>query len=241
MILFASLYDMAVGGGPMMLPILLSSILLVTLILERLHAFWPSRTFPRPVVRYYRRLCNGEVPDPKVMRRIRRSSLLGRLLGVAYDLAGRSADEVRRSLEAAAGRELARLRGPTLWLTYLARIGPLLGLLGSILGLIETFAATGSATQEPGQLATGISLALVATFSGVSVALIAETFAHYFRRRADRLVVHLEELLAQLPELAAAWSPDSADTAKVTSPSIPPAVATLGLHLSLPVRANGTP
>ncbi len=202
--------EAAAGVGPMMAPIILSSVALLGLAAERTRAFWPSRLSGRVARRVYRDLCGGQVPDPKVLRPLLRKdgSLLGRLLLVALDLSGRPVEEVRRSLEVAAGREVARLGGPNLWLNYLARIGPLLGLFASLSGICQNAAlAGGVGSAPPAERVAGIAQSLMATLGGIVIALVAESMAHLFRRLVERYVVWLEDVLAPLPELIASWPP----------------------------------
>jgi biopolymer transport protein ExbB len=114
---------------------------------------------------------------------------------------GRPQSEVEHAVAEAGEREAARLHANVRSLTLIAAIAPLVGLLGTVWGMIRAFFVT---TQlAPGQnkadfLAEGIYVALVTTLGGLTVAIPAAIFAHYFEGRIERLFHEIDELLFSL-------------------------------------------
>ena len=192
--------------GPMLIPLFACSVFLLALTISRTLALRHRRVFPPPVVAAFRTLQAGRVLMVEEVSRLVRAypGLLSQLLVVAVEMAGRPAAEIGKLLESTAGNGLIRLKTPNLWWAYLARIGPLLGLAGSLLGLIHSFQVIGGEPGAPDRLAAGIAMALVATLGGVVIAVAAETLAHAFRHWVERIAVELHELLSPLPDRLAA-------------------------------------
>jgi biopolymer transport protein ExbB len=114
---------------------------------------------------------------------------------------GRPHSEVEHAVSQASDREATLLYGNVRWLTMSAAVGPLLGLLGTVQGMIMAFHVT--ATADPGQnkatmLATGIYIALVTTFAGLCVAIPAVVIAHGFEGRIQALFRDIDDLVGTL-------------------------------------------
>jgi biopolymer transport protein ExbB len=149
---------------------------------------------PRNLTNQVRDWAGNDQLDPKHLQKLHQSSPLGQLLaaGLANRRAGR--DIVKENIEDC-GRhvvhELERYLSP---LGTIASISPLLGLLGTVIGMIKVFAAiTASGVGNPGVLAGGISEALITTAAGLSVAIPALIGYRYLRGRIDGLVVEMEK------------------------------------------------
>jgi biopolymer transport protein ExbB/TolQ len=190
------------AGWPMAVPIFVGSILLVALALERFRAFHPTRVSPEGIKLEIQALKKGLLIDQDHLKVqiLKHPSLLANVLSKVIELKGRRIDDIRRELEFIGLDQLAELRRMNAWLSYAARIGPLLGLSGSALGLVVSFARIGTETGQQSHIAAGIAAALVATGGGVGLAIVAETLAAYFDDRLDAVAADLARTLNGLPE-----------------------------------------
>lgn len=183
-------------------PIILCSIIAVGIIGER---FWSLRqevVAPRSllpqVVQEYRQ--KGVSPD--MLDRLAQSSLMGRIFAAALRNVGSTREVMRESIEEAgraAAHDLARFLTT---LGTIATMSPLLGLLGTIIGMIEIFGVQGpTGMANPAQLAHGISVALYNAAFGIIVAVPSLVFYRHFRARVDSLVVEMEIQAVKLVEI----------------------------------------
>jgi biopolymer transport protein ExbB len=182
------------AGGWLMLPIIACSVIAAAIILERLWTLQPKRVLPKNLTNQVWEWARHDRLDPKHLQRLHQSSPLGQIL--AAGLANRNEERqiLKESIEDC-GRhvvhELERYLGT---LGPIAAISPLLGLLGTVVGMIEVFAAImANGVGNPGDLAGGISQALITTAAGLSVAIPALTAYRYLRGRIDNLVVQMEK------------------------------------------------
>ena len=182
------------AGGWVMLPIIACSIIAAAIILERLWTLQHNRVLPKNLIRQVHGWVRGDELDPKHLQRLHQSSPLGQILAVGLLNRHAGRDIIKESVEDS-GRhvvhELERYLGT---LGTIAAISPLLGLLGTVLGMIKVFAAiTANGVGNPGILAGGISEALITTAAGLSVAIPALIGYRYLRGRIDGLVVEMEK------------------------------------------------
>ncbi len=182
------------AGGWLMLPIILCSVVAAAIILERLWTLQHKRVLPNELTDQVSHWLGYRTISPDHLQKLHESSPLGQLL--AAGLASRHAERevIKQSIEDS-GRhvvhELERYLNP---LGTIAAITPLLGLLGTVIGMIKVFAAiTANGVGNPGVLAGGISEALITTAAGLSVAIPALIGYRYLRGRIDELVVNMEK------------------------------------------------
>ena len=176
-----------------MLPILLCSAVAIAIVLERFWTLNPSRITPRNLLGdTWARIKNNEF-DNESLKKLQGSSALGQILaaGIANSRAGRAI--MTESIEQAASHVIHDLERYLNTLGTIALITPLLGLLGTVFGMIKVFTdimiqGTGNANE----LAGGISQALITTAAGLCVAIPALIFYRLFMRRVESLVVDLE-------------------------------------------------
>ena len=144
---------------------------------------------------------NKQLNDQKVLM-IRDSSPLGRILAAGLNNRFSTRDVMRESIEET-GRHVAyELQLFLTTLGTIAAISPLLGLLGTVVGMIQVFAViTSVGVGDPTELANGISKALITTAAGISVAIPSIFFVRYFRRKVDGLVVDMEGEAIKLVEV----------------------------------------
>ena len=193
------------AGGWLMLPIIACSIIAAAIVLERLWTLQSKRVAPPRLAAEVRQWIGNDQLDPKHLQRLYQSSPLGQML--ATGLANRNAprDILKERVEDV-GRhvvhELERYLSP---LGTIAAVSPLLGLLGTVVGMIQVFAAIMSnGVGNPGVLAGGISQALITTAAGLSVAIPALIAYRYLRSRVDGLVVEMEKETIKFLETIAA-------------------------------------
>jgi biopolymer transport protein ExbB len=181
-------------GGTVMYGILACSLAGVAIIVIKLFQLRTTRVVPQRLIQSVStRWTSGDVSGAKAISEAQDSSI-GRVLraGLAVHEWGRG--EVIRAMESAGGREEATLSRYLRSLGALAAVSPLLGILGTVLGMIKAFnviAASGS--RRPDLIASGISEALITTAFGLLVAIPLYLFFHYFRGKVERLLSQMEE------------------------------------------------
>lgn len=185
-----------------MLPILACSVLALAIVLERLWTLRRRRVVPpRLVVQIWQWLQAGELDDAR-LRALREGSPLGRILASGLVNRVHSREVMKESIEDT-GRQVAHeLERFLNTLGTIAAVTPLLGLLGTVLGMIQVFSViTAVGVGDPGELAGGISQALITTAAGISVAVPSLVFHRYFRGRVDELVLEMEQEAIRLVEV----------------------------------------
>ena len=182
------------AGGWLMAPIIACSVIAVAIILERLWTLQEKRVLPVSVANQVSELMQQDQIDVKQIQEVQQSSPFGQVLaaGLAYRHAAR---DVLKEVIEDTGRhvvhELERYLGT---LGTIAAISPLLGLLGTVSGMIRSFTAiTTDGVPNPAVLAGGISEALVATAAGLTVAIPSLIAYRYLRGRVEGLVVRIEK------------------------------------------------
>ncbi len=189
------------AGGWLMLPIIVCSIIAAAIILERLWSLHPRRVLPVNLAVQVRQWVTNDQLDPEHLQRLHQSSPLGQML--ATGLANRTAPRqiVKEAVEDVGRHAVHELERYLNALGTIAAISPLMGLLGTVIGMIKVFAAiTASGVGNPGVLAGGISEALITTAAGLSVAIPALIAYGYLRARVEALVVQMEKETIQFLE-----------------------------------------
>jgi biopolymer transport protein ExbB len=182
------------AGGWLMLPIIACSIAAGAIILERLWTLQQKRVLPNDLMARVRDWVKSNQLDPKHLQKLHQTSPLGQVLAAGLAKRHSSRAIVKESIEDA-GRhvvhELERYLNP---LGTIAAISPLLGLLGTVIGMIKVFAAImAEGVGNPGLLAGGISEALITTAAGLSVAIPSLIGYRFLRGKIDGLVVKMEK------------------------------------------------
>ena len=189
-------------GGLMLLPIILCSIVALGIIVERFWSLKRNKILPPDLVPQVWKLSREEKLDAMAIRRIKVGSPLGAILatGLANSRFGR--EIMKESIEEV-GRQVAHdLERYLTALGTISAITPLLGLLGTVVGMIKVFSAIMSqGVGDPGVLAGGISEALITTAAGLAVAIPSLMFHRYFEGRVDELVLKMEEESLKLIEM----------------------------------------
>lgn len=208
------------AGGWAMSPILICSAVALAIILERFWSLRQSTVAPPELGEQVRTWARTRKLDPSHIDTLSKNSPLGELLAAALSVRNRSREIIKERIEDAGRHVVYRLERYLNTLGTIALISPLLGLLGTVIGLIRMFLAVmvhgiGNAQQMAG----GIGEALVCTAAGLVVAVPAYIFHRYFRSRVSGLVVVMEkEAIALLDELAAQQQPDPAAAVRAVRP-----------------------
>lgn len=188
------MWALITSGGWTMLPILLCSLAALTISLERLWMLRPSRVAPAALGAQVAAWQAAAALDAEQLQQLREGSLLGEILAAGLLNAPHGREIMKESIEQAAARVIHELERYLNALGSIAAIAPLLGLLGTVLGMIELFGGfTGAGMADPAQLASGISRALITTAAGLIVAIPALFCHRYLQRRVDELVVGMEQ------------------------------------------------
>lgn len=191
-------------GGFLMIPIGIMSLIVVAVTFERLIALRRARIFPNRLERGLELLLdNLRQVDPQEVYQLalRFPSSASRVLQAMLEKVGRPVSEIEQACENACQREADRLFGRARWLTLASAVTPLIGLLGTVWGMIIAFYDTtqlGAGRNKAEFLAEGVYIALVTTLGGLSVAIPAAIFAHLFEGRITGLVTQIEEQVKRL-------------------------------------------
>lgn len=187
------MYEFVVAGGWIMVPILLCSIAAVSICVERLWSLSPSKIAPANLIaQVWMWLKNDEFTVER-MRSLKGSSPLGYIMAAGLSNSTHR-DTMKESIEEAAGHVIHDLERYLNALGTIASITPLLGLLGTTVGMIKVFSEIMlRGTGDAQVLAGGISEALITTAAGLAVAIPALIMYRYFQRRIDGIVIQLEQ------------------------------------------------
>lgn len=185
-----------------MLPIILCSIVAMGIIVERLWSLQKKKILPPDLVPEIWSISQEKELDKASIRRLKLNSPLGAILAAGLVNSGHGREIMKDSIEEA-GRQVAHeLERFLNTLGTVASITPLLGLLGTVVGMIKVFAAIMShGVGDPAILAGGISEALITTAAGLSVAIPSLMFHRYFEGLVDELILRMEEEAIKLVEV----------------------------------------
>jgi biopolymer transport protein ExbB len=182
-------------------PLLLASILAVAFIIERSMALRRSKVVPegllQSIVSEYRQ--GGATEE--MIARVAKHSPLGRVLSAGLRNVKSTREAMKEAIEEAGRGVTHELERFLTSLGTIASIAPLMGLFGTVVGMIEIFGSTTAAGTNPQQLAHGISVALYNTGFGLLIAIPAMIFYRHFRALVDSLVVEMEQQAVKLVEL----------------------------------------
>ena len=192
-----------------MIPIIFCSFLSLAVFIERLCSLKKQKVIPEKLFRAVDKLIGVGNIDDALTLCDRDGSSLSRIIKVGIKNHGKTRGAVKEVIEEVGSREVARLDRYTGIMGTIANITPLLGLLGTVSGMIKVFAVISTeGVGDPGMLAGGISEALITTASGLSVAIPTYVAYKYILSKADSLVIEMEEHSTYVVELLKAKSDD---------------------------------
>jgi len=196
------MFELVKSGGLLMLPILICSIIALAIIAERFWSLRRSKIAPKHLVAQIYHMRKKNQLDMNAIQNLKENSALGRVLASGLMTMHHSRDVMKESIEETGRHVVHEMEKHLNMLGTVASITPLLGLLGTVVGMIKVFTAiTAQGVGNPAVLAGGISEALITTAAGLTVAIPALIASRYFRRLIDDLVVHLEEEAIKLVEV----------------------------------------
>ncbi len=186
-------------ANPMIWPLAACSIVMVAYIFDRSLALRRGRVLPKEFgKRFLERLGQGKLDRERAIELCKANdSPLAHVFGHAVRYWGQSAATIRQAVDHDAASEILELKRNVRILNGTATIAPLLGLLGTVIGMVESFDAVGgdrvANASRSEALAHGISLALLATALGLAVAIISAVFYYYFLQKIDSITRDLDE------------------------------------------------
>jgi len=187
-------WELVKAGGWPMLPLLLLGVVALAIVLERLWTLRRNEVLPPGLGEEVRNWAARGKLDPAHIESLRRSSPLGALLAAALDVRGRTRDLVRERIEDTGRHIVHRMERFLSALGTIASAGPLLGLLGTVVGMIQMFLGIlDHGIGDVNQLAGGIGKALVCTATGMIIAVPALIFHRYFKSRIAGYVIEMEQ------------------------------------------------
>jgi len=188
------MFEIVKSGGFVMWPLIGFSILSAAIFLERLWTLQPRRVVPTELTdKVWKWVEQRQIQDKHIVA-LQQNSPLGRVLAAGLVNRGRDRTVIKESIEDTGRHVTHELQRFVNALGTIASVSPLIGLLGTVFGMIETFNAIRTqGIGDPAALAGGISTSLVATASGLLVAIPALLAYKYLRGRIDTLVVAMEK------------------------------------------------
>jgi biopolymer transport protein ExbB len=205
-----SIVRLITGTNPMIWMLGICSIVTLGFGLERIVALRRGRVIPKDFVsRFHERLAGGKLDRDRALELCKANdSAMARVFSHVVRYWGQPASAIRNAVEADAAGEVVDLKRNVRVLNATATIAPLLGLLGTVIGMIEAFNALGAKAggAKSEALARGISLALVSTAFGLGVAILSVALYYYLLNRVDLLVKDLDEQARKAIDLVSAES-----------------------------------
>ena len=177
-----------------MWPILVCSVLALAIIVERCWSLRRSVVAPKDLMSHIQGMTLGDRLTNEQIDAVRETSALGQILAAGLSRQTQQAFLIKDAIEEAGGHVVHELERYLNALGTIAATTPLLGLLGTVIGMIKVFSAiTAVGVGDPQVLAGGISEALITTAAGLSVGIPSLMFHRYFRGKVNELTVAMEQ------------------------------------------------
>lgn len=190
------------AAGWLMLPITLCSLATTIIVIERFWALRRPAIMPGDLVAHIWQWHRADELTEARIAQLRSGSALGRMLAAGLVNRAHSREIMKESIQDTGRQVVAEMERYLDTLGTIASVAPLLGLLGTVIGMIDVFAVIVEAgVGDPSVLAGGISKALLTTAAGLSVAIPALLFHRYFNNRVTRLAIGMEEQALRLVEV----------------------------------------
>ena len=190
------------AGGLLMLPLFICSVIAIAIIAERFWSLRTKRIAPEGLVKQIWQWLRYNQIDSHRIKTLQNESALGQVLAAGLTNRNNSREITKESIEDVGRHVTQSLERNLNTLGTIAAISPLLGLLGTVVGMIKVFAViTTEGVGNPETLAGGISEALITTAAGLVIAIPSLIFYRYFRGKINQLVVDMEEQALKLVEI----------------------------------------
>ena len=194
------MFEIVKAAGWPIYPLILASIISVALIIERLVTLRRSRIVPAGLLQRTVAEFRPGADNQKLYDELERHSPLGRVLAAGLRNFGSSREIMKESIQEAGSAVVHDLSRYLTTLGTIASISPLMGLFGTVVGMIEIFGSQAPGSGNPQQLAQGISIALYTTGFGIFIAIPSLIFWRHFRATVDGFVVEMEQQAIRLVE-----------------------------------------
>ncbi|MCU7800673.1 MAG: MotA/TolQ/ExbB proton channel family protein [gamma proteobacterium symbiont of Lucinoma myriamae] len=196
------MFELILAGGWIMAPIVICSILALTIVVERFWTLREKKIAPPNLVDQIIKLHQKNRITNEAISKLNNNSPLGRILAAGLRNMNAERELMKESIEEEGRQVVLELERFLNTLGTIASITPLLGLLGTVIGMIKVFAViTSLGVGDPSVLADGISQALLTTAAGLSVAIPSVMFYRFFRGRVDELLLKMEAQAVYLVEV----------------------------------------
>jgi len=195
-------FELVQAGGWLMIPIILCSIIAAAICVERSWTLRSNQVAPRNLLAQVWSWIKNNEMDQRRLRELRNHSPLGQILAAGINNHRRGRELMKESIEEVANHVVHELERYLNTLGTVAAISPLLGLLGTVIGMIKVFSSIQlEGTGNAAVLAGGISEALITTAAGLTIAIPSLFFYRYFQRKVDELVINMEQEALKLVEV----------------------------------------
>lgn len=196
------MWELVKSGGLLMLPLLIASVLALAISLERGWALRKSRIAPPNLLAEVWGWIRNKQLDADKLRQLKANSPLGEILAAGLINSRHGREIMKESIEECASVVIHHMERYLSLLGTLAMISPLLGLLGTVVGIIEAFMAINSTGMgDPALLASGISKALITTAGGLFVAIPAMIMHRFYQRHITTMAVEMEQQAIKLVDI----------------------------------------
>jgi len=194
-------FELVQAGGWLMIPILLCSVIAAAIIIERTWTLRQKKVIPEKLLTGIWNLLNNDALTEQHIGEIENGSPLGKVLAAGLINRHQSRELIRESIVETGRHVVHEMERFMNTLGTISTITPLLGLLGTVIGMIKVFTAiTVVGVGDPGQLAGGISEALITTATGLTDAIPSLIFHRHLKRKIDELVIAMEQEAMKLVE-----------------------------------------
>lgn len=195
-------FELISSGGWLMVPIIGCSILSLAICLERLWELRANKVAPQGLMADVWSWLKSGAMSAEKMKEVRKNSPLGRIIVAGLSNARHGREIMKESIQETASQVIHEMERFLTALGTIAAITPLLGLLGTVIGMIKVFTEImAQGTGNASVLAGGISEALITTAAGLAVAIPTLIFHRHFQRKIDSLVVEMEQQAVKLVEM----------------------------------------
>ena len=195
------MWDIIIAAGWPIWPLIATSVFGVAIILERLWSLRESYVIPQNLMEDVKKLVGSGSIKRDAVEALRANSPLGEIMAVAIENQNSSLEIIKDSIEEVGSQVSYKLERYLGALSTISTVAPLLGLFGTIIGMVELFSSFTSSGHDVAVFARGISIALYNTAGGIVVAVPAMIAFRYFRSKVDHLVNEMEQQALHLVEI----------------------------------------
>lgn len=195
------MWQIILAAGWPIWPLIIASVVAVAIIGERLFALREGIIAPKSLLPEVQKWLAAGGINRDMIERLEQNSQLGRVFATALATAKQSRDITKESIEETARAVAHDLEKYLATLGTIATVAPLLGLLGTVIGMVELFGAFTTTGHDVAQFARGISVALYNTAAGIVVAVPAMIAYRYFRTKVDAILIDMEQQAIKLVEI----------------------------------------